>query len=136
MTKWRMKLIAAMLAFAASWTSTHAQELKVGVVGTTSDASFFIADAKGYFKAEGLTVSFIRFDSAAKMIVPLGSGELDAGGGATSSALYNAAKRDVNIKIVGDGAVCALIWVIRSLWLGRSVCTPFCPRPARPIPKS
>jgi len=102
MTKWRMTLIAAMLAIAASWTSTHAQELKVGVVGTTSDASFFIADAKGYFKAEGLTVSFIRFDSAAKMIVPLGSGELDAGGGATSSALYNAAKRDVNIKIVGD----------------------------------
>jgi NitT/TauT family transport system substrate-binding protein len=102
MTKWRMTPIAAALAFAASFTAALSQELKVGVVGTTSDASFFIADAKGYFKAEGLAVSFIRFDSAAKMIVPLGSGELDAGGGATSSALYNAAKRDVNIKIVAD----------------------------------
>ena len=72
------------------------------MVGTTSDAPFFIADAKGYFKDEGLTVAFIRFDSAAKMVPVLGTGELDAGGGAISSALYNAAKREVNIKIVAD----------------------------------
>ena len=38
------------------------------------------------------------------MIAPLGSGELDAGGGATSAALFNAAKRDVKIRIVGDKA--------------------------------
>jgi NitT/TauT family transport system substrate-binding protein len=36
------------------------------------------------------------------MIAPLGSGELDVGGGATSSALYNAVKREVNIRIVAD----------------------------------
>src|SRR5450631_3953850 len=90
------------LLLAAFGAPLYAQELHVGVVGTTSDAPFFIADAKGYFRDEGLTVAFIRFDSAAKMVVPLGSGELDVGGGATSSALYNAAKREVNIKIVAD----------------------------------
>jgi NitT/TauT family transport system substrate-binding protein len=102
MTRWNLNRLAAMLAFAVLCDPLQAQELHVGVVGTTSDAPFFIADAKGYFKDEGLTVAFIRFDSAAKMVVPLGSGELDVGGGATSSALYNAAKREVNIRIVAD----------------------------------
>ncbi len=98
----RLAAAFALLALGPWCGHLHAQQLKVGVVGTSSDAAFFIADAKGYFKDEGLSVSFIRFDSAAKMVVPLGSGELDVGGGATSSALYNAAKRDVNIKIVAD----------------------------------
>jgi NitT/TauT family transport system substrate-binding protein len=93
---------AAVSLIAIGTTRLSAQTLKVGVVGTTSDAIFFIAENNGYFKDEGLSVEFIRFDSAAKMIAPLGSGELDVGGGATSSALYNAVKREVNIRIVAD----------------------------------
>jgi NitT/TauT family transport system substrate-binding protein len=85
-------------------SGAKAQTLKVGVVGTTSDAPFFIAARKGFFKDEGLTVEFIQFDSAAKMIAPLGTGDLDVGGGATSAALYNAAGRSVNIRIVADKA--------------------------------
>jgi NitT/TauT family transport system substrate-binding protein len=83
---------------------SQAQELTVGVTGTTSDAPYFIADKKGFFKDEGISVRFVNFDSAAKMIAPLGAGQLDVGGGATSAALYNAVKREVNIKIVGDKA--------------------------------
>src|SRR3981081_2860800 len=33
-------------------------------------------------------------------------------------------------------AACALMWIIQSLWLGRSVYTLFYPRPAFPITKS
>ncbi len=84
--------------------AAHAQTLHIGTVGVVSDAPFFIADAEGYFRDEGLDVSFVRFDSAAKMIAPLGNGDLDAGGGATSAALFNAAKRRVNIRIVADKA--------------------------------
>jgi NitT/TauT family transport system substrate-binding protein len=102
MTRWLRIALSTTLLIATSSAALRAEDLKVGVVGTTSDAPFFIAEAKGYYKDEGLTVNFIRFDSAAKMVVPLGSGELDAGGGATSSALYNAATRGVNIKIVAD----------------------------------
>ncbi len=97
-----LALVAAWIGLVSPQARAQEQELKVGVVGTTSDAPFFIAQAKGYFKDEGLTVAFIRFDSAAKMIASLGTGELDAGGGATSAALYNAAKREVSIKIVAD----------------------------------
>ncbi len=99
--------VMAALAFAAALGfsgSLAAEELNVGTTGASSDAPFFIADKKGYFAAEGLTVKFIQFQSAAKMIPSLGTGELDVGSGATSAGLYNAAERKVAIKIVADKA--------------------------------
>jgi NitT/TauT family transport system substrate-binding protein len=101
----RIPTFIAVLAALSSWTAAgQAQPLNVGVVGTSSDGPFFIADKKGYFKEAGLTVNFIRFDSAAQMIAPLGAGQLDAGGGATSAGLYNAVAQGVHIKIVADKA--------------------------------
>src|SRR5262249_48964867 len=94
----------ALLAAIGLSNRLDAQELTVGITGSSSDAPFFIADKKGYFADEGLKVKLIRFDSAAKMIPSLGTGELDVGSGATSSGLYNAAKRGVAIKIVADKA--------------------------------
>jgi NitT/TauT family transport system substrate-binding protein len=103
-----MPSVRHLLAFAALALGLPAaalgQPLNVGVVGTSSDAPFFIADKKGYFKEAGIEVKFIRFDSAAKMIAPLGAGQLDAGGGATSAGLYNAVAQGVHIKIVADKA--------------------------------
>src|ERR1700680_2809304 len=82
----------------------HPDNLTIGTIGASSDAPFFVADKKGYFADEGLTVKFVRFDSAAKMIPSLGSGEVDVGSGATSAGLYNAVKRGIGIKIVADKA--------------------------------
>ena len=88
--------------------SARAQELTIGTIGASSDAPFFIADAKGYFAEQGLKVKFVRFDSAAKAIPSLGNGEVDVGSGATSAGLYNAVKRGIGIKIVSDKARNAL----------------------------
>jgi NitT/TauT family transport system substrate-binding protein len=93
--------VAAIFGLAVQ---AHAQELTIGTIGASSDAPFFIADAKGYFAEQGLKVKFIRFDSAAKMIPSLGSGEVNVGSGATSAGLYNAVKRGIGIKIVADKA--------------------------------
>ena len=82
----------------------HAQQLTIGTIGASSDAPFFIADGKGYFAEQGLKVTFVRFDTAAKMIPSLGSGEVDVGSGATSAGLYNAVARGIGIKIVSDKA--------------------------------
>ena len=76
--------------------------VKVGIVNASSDVGFFIADKKGYFKQEGINVAFVPFDSAAKMVAPLGVGQLDVGGGSPSAGLYNAAARGIDIKIVAD----------------------------------
>jgi len=99
-------LVAAVALVGAVAVSGHAgaQELAVGTIGASSDSPFFIADKRGYFKDEGLTVKFIRFDSAAKAMAPLGTGELAVASGATSAALYNAVKRGVPLKIVADKA--------------------------------
>jgi len=71
-------------------------------VGGVSDAAFFIATDKGYFREQGIELDVTRFDSAARMIAPLGTGQLDVGGGAPSAGLLNAIARDILIKIVAD----------------------------------
>lgn len=102
----RRGLVAAALAAgcAGGAASARAQELTIGTIGAASDAPLFIADANGYFAEQGLKVKFIRFDSAAKAIPSLSSGEIDVGSGATSAGLYNAAERGLGIRIVADKA--------------------------------
>ena len=98
--RWVVAIAAAGLLSAA-----QAQELKtvrIGVVNLSTDVAFYIAEKRGYFKQEGLKADFIYFDSGAKMIAPLGSGALDAGGGATSAGLYNAVERGIELRIVAD----------------------------------
>src|SRR6201999_1993618 len=79
-------------------------QVNVGLTDTSSDVAFFIADKKGYFRNEGIAVTTTSFASAAKMIAPLGTGQLDVGGGTVAAGLYNAVERGINIKIVADKA--------------------------------
>jgi NitT/TauT family transport system substrate-binding protein len=99
----------------------YGQELTIGTTGSSSDAPFFIADKKGYFADEGLKVKIIRFDSAAKMIPSLGTGELDVGSGATSAGLYNAVKRGIDIRIVADKARAAKGYGFESILLRKDL---------------
>lgn len=76
--------------------------VKIGGAGSLAEAFVYIADAKGYFAQEGLKPEFIRFNTAAQMIAPMGTGELDVGGGSPNPGLYNAIARGIPIKIVAD----------------------------------
>src|SRR6202011_1895743 len=62
------------------------------------------ADALGFFRDEGIEVTLTEFKSAAQMIAPLGTGELDVGGGTVSAGLYNAVARGINLKVGADQA--------------------------------
>lgn len=86
----------------AAWSAPAATMVRIGTSNSSSDVGFYIAYKKGYFKQEGIDVSFIPFDSAGKMVAPLGTGQLEVGSGAPSAALYNAVARGVNVKIVAD----------------------------------
>ena len=70
--------------------------------GVVADAAFVIADRKGYFRDAGIDVKFVKLDSGAAMIAPLGTGEIDAAGGAPGATLYNAISSGIDIKIVAD----------------------------------
>ena len=82
--------------------SASGQTLRVGHINTTSDAGIYVAERRGYFKQEGLAIELVPFTTAANMIAPLGAGQLEVGGGTVSAGLYNAAARDIPIKIVAD----------------------------------
>ena len=81
-----------------------ADKVNVGVLNAAGDIGLFIAEARGYFKDEGLDVKLELLDSAVKMIPLLGTGDLDVGGGATSASLYNAADRKIDVRVVASRA--------------------------------
>ena len=89
---------------AAYRPAAAADQVKIGIARTISDAGYYIADAMGFFHEEGLDVSITGFNSAAQMIAPLGTGELDVGGGTVSAGFYNAVGRGIGMKIVADQA--------------------------------
>ncbi len=76
--------------------------VSIGVVGSTSESPLFIADKLGYFRELGIVPSYVTADSAANMIAPLGTGQLDVATGGPSAGLYNAIARGIDIKIVAD----------------------------------
>ena len=100
------KQIAAALSCA--WVVTlgssasAADKVKIGVVNSSSDVVYYLAEKNGYFAAEGIEPEFVSFISATQMIAPLGTGELDVGGGGPNAGLYNAAERKIKVKIVAD----------------------------------
>jgi NitT/TauT family transport system substrate-binding protein len=86
--------------------AAHAQTalVTVGTAATISDAPVYIAQAKGYFREEGIEVKTVLFTSASYMVAPLGAGQLDVGGGAPSAGFYNAVARGIKLRIVADKA--------------------------------
>jgi NitT/TauT family transport system substrate-binding protein len=95
-------LAAVLLALGISDAASAQAIVRVGIVNAVSDAGFFIAEKRGYFRQEGLEVAFTSFNSAARMIAPLGGGHLDVGGGTVSAGLYNAVARGIKLRIVAD----------------------------------
>lgn len=77
-------------------------EVSVGIANAATDVGFFIADRKGYFRDAGIAVTLTPFASAARMIAPLGTGQLDVGAGTAAAGLYNAVERGIRIRIVAD----------------------------------
>src|SRR5246500_298955 len=94
--------LAGVLAASFTIAAQAADKVAVGTGGSASDAPFYIAYDKGFFKDEGLDVDLIVLDSGAKVIAPLGTGELDVGSGALSVGFWNALVRGIKFRIVAD----------------------------------
>lgn len=98
--------ILAALSLLAAVASASAQEkltvVNIGMPNAATDVGYFVAHKRGYFKAEGLDVKFHNFPSAARMVTPLASGDLQVGAGGPSAGLYNAIARGIDIRIVAD----------------------------------
>lgn len=76
--------------------------VRVGIIGSTSDAGFFIADELGYFKEQGIDFQKVAFQSGPDMVSPAGTGQLEVATGAPSAGLYNAIARGIPLRVVAD----------------------------------
>ncbi len=71
-----------------------------GDIPSTSLAAVYIAQAHGYFEAEGLNVTLEPFANAESMIPLMAKNQLDVSGGGVNSAMFSAIGRGLPIKIV------------------------------------
>ena len=78
-----------------------ASNVKITDIQITSAAGSYIADAKGYFKDEGITAEFVRMGGG-DQIPAIVSGTGDVTGTAIAASLYNAFGRDLPLKMVAD----------------------------------
>jgi NitT/TauT family transport system substrate-binding protein len=111
-------LVLGAVSPSASWAL---DKVTVGHVGTNSDAGFLIAEAKGYFTDAGIEIVSSFFDTSAKMVAPLGTGDLEVGSGPTSAGLFNAVARGIGIKAVADRARMAPGYNFMTLMLRREL---------------
>ena len=90
------------VAVVAEGPAPQLTTVRFGSPQSISDAGVFIGREGGYFRAQGIEVDVLPFQSGNDIIVPLASGELQVGGGTFSIALLNAAERGVGLKLVAD----------------------------------
>lgn len=71
-----------------------------------SDAGVFIAQEKGYFKAQDIDSELVSIKSATDAPPLMARGDLEVAGGSASAGLYNAIARGIDLKIVADKGSC------------------------------
>lgn len=94
-------LIAALLALAAP-PARAAEKIKIAVVSSLASAPILVADAKGYFKDEGLDPTFVHFDAAQPVAVAVAAGDVDFGATGLTGAFFTLANNGV-LKLIGAG---------------------------------
>jgi NitT/TauT family transport system substrate-binding protein len=92
-------LACLMLATAAQ----AAEHIKIGILKTTASGPIFIADAKGYFAAEGLEDELVFFASAQPIAVAVASGAIDFGNAGFTGGFFGLAS-DGALRIISGGA--------------------------------
>ena len=78
--------------------------IKVVVLPYMSNAPFFIADAEGFFKEQGLTLEFVEMTRNAETIPVINQGDVDVVAGSMSAGFFNAVARGANLKFVAEKA--------------------------------
>jgi NitT/TauT family transport system substrate-binding protein len=103
---WRYLLVAVFACVAAQGLCpgrARAETLKLGTAKIAATGPIYIAQKKGYFAAEGLTVEVSYFDVAEGISVAVTSGDIDIGDSALSAAFFNLAGQGA-LKIIGGQA--------------------------------
>jgi NitT/TauT family transport system substrate-binding protein len=88
----RYKLVALLVGLAAA-VPASAEEIKVGILSVGSSGPVYVAQARGYFAAEGLTIELVNFEAGQAVAVAIVAGDVDIGVTGLTASLYNMASR-------------------------------------------
>ncbi len=83
--------------------SAHAESIKVGLSRLLGYVAIPIGIERGYFKAQGLDVEMVFFDSAQPISVGVASGDIDFGVSGMSAGFYNLAGQG-QLKLIAASA--------------------------------
>jgi len=72
-------LLAMTMLLASTGTPAHAETIKVGLSRLLGYPAVPIGVERGYFKAQGIDVEMVFFDSAQPISVGVASGDIDFG---------------------------------------------------------
>ena len=95
--------LVAVVALAALRPAAAQERVTVGALRFVSSGALFVAQEKGYFRAEGLDASLQFFDAAQPIAVAVVSGDIDLGSTAFTAGMFNLAGRG-GIKIIAAQA--------------------------------
>ncbi|HEY7064741.1 MAG TPA: ABC transporter substrate-binding protein [Chloroflexota bacterium] len=76
-----------------------------GGLGGSVDRAYYVAEDKGYFAEQGITLDVQNYRSAAEMVPLLATGRMDVGHGSTNPGFFNAMLQGVIVKVVSDVTV-------------------------------
>jgi NitT/TauT family transport system substrate-binding protein len=82
-----MRQVLAVLMLLAGLPAA-AEDIKIGIVKTSSSGHVFIAVEKGYFAAEGFDVELVPFEAAQPIAVAVLTRDLDVGVSALTAGFY------------------------------------------------
>jgi NitT/TauT family transport system substrate-binding protein len=98
------RLIIALVIAAIGWVSqAQAETVKVGLSKLISYPGVPIALSRGYFKAQGLDVEMVFFDSAQPISVGVASGDIQFGVAGLSASFYTLAGQG-QLKLIASSA--------------------------------
>jgi NitT/TauT family transport system substrate-binding protein len=87
----RFFALCASLAVALAVRTAAAEDVKIGYIKVGALAPLLVAQAKGYFAAEGLSAELVAFDAPVPVAQAVVSGAVDFGATGPSGAFYNLA---------------------------------------------
>jgi NitT/TauT family transport system substrate-binding protein len=90
-------LLALLLPVAAV---NAAEPLRLGLLHTLSPAPFYIAQERGYFRDEGIDLTFRFFEAAQPIAAAAVSGDIDVGVTALTGGFFNLAEKGT-LKVIG-----------------------------------
>jgi NitT/TauT family transport system substrate-binding protein len=91
-----------VVSLLVSFTAHAADPLRLGLLHTLSPAPFYIAQERGYFRNEGIDLSFRFFEAAQPIAAAAVAGDIDVGVTALTGGFFNLAEKGT-LKVIGGG---------------------------------